>query len=77
MHKPVKLAVGYVEWLSSRSAAATVCKPGADSKDQIGETGGLRQNCDNRSRLEFRELVDSFKVCDFTFIAAFPPILLQ
>jgi hypothetical protein len=77
MHKPVKPAIGYVEWLSARPAAATVCKPGADFQNQIGETVGLRQNCDNRSRLEIRELIDSFKVCDFTFIAAFPTILLQ
>jgi hypothetical protein len=77
MHKPVKRAVGYVGRLSARPAAATVCKPGADIQDQSGGTGGLRQNCDDRSRLEVRELVDSFKVCDFTFIAAFPPILLQ
>jgi|MudIll2142460700_1097286.scaffolds.fasta_scaffold15284_2 hypothetical protein len=77
MHKPVKPAVGYVEWLSARPAAATVCKPGADIKDQIGWTAGLRQNYDNRSRLEIRESVDSFKVCDFALIAAFPPILLQ
>ena len=54
-----------------------ICPTGADIKDQSGETGGLRQNCDNRSRLEVRELVDSVKVCDFAFIAAFPPILLQ
>ena len=31
-----------------------ICPTGADIKDQSGETGGLRQNCDDRSRLEVR-----------------------